>query len=347
MVIVLNKDCTEEQKKNLEALLEKKNLKIKTVSGEEDTILAAVGKVSVDLREIEAVPGVERVIPISKTSVPLYRVAYCGKPGCNAEAAAIGYFDKSAQTVALDSFDEVFLSVENGSVDYGMIPIENSLGGSVYQNYDNFMKYKDAKISGAIAIKISYCLLGVKGAKLSDIKKVYSHPQALLQTRGFLGGYKDWQQIEAYNTSGAALFVSDTGSTENAAVASKINASIYGLDILAEGIEDDPNNFTRFVVISKTGSVAGGNMASFMFKAKNEPGSLYRILGVLNDFGTNLTRLESRPIPGRPWEYQFYADADLKNVSGQPEKYVEKIIEKLKEKAEEVRLLGVYSEVGR
>ena len=88
-------------------------------------------------------------------------------------------------------------------------------------------------------------------------------------------------------------------------------------------------------------------MASFMFKAKHEPGSLYKILGVLNDFGTNLTRLESRPIPGRPWEYQFYADVDLKSVSGQPDGYVKKIIEKLKEKAEEVRLLGVYSEVGR
>ena len=94
-------------------------------------------------------------------------------------------------------------------------------------------------------------------------------------------------------------------------------------------------------------TVDDAHMASFMFKAKHEPGSLYKILGVLNDFGTNLTRLESRPIPGRPWEYQFYADVDLKNVSGKPDEYVEKIIEKLKEKAEEVRLLGVYSEVGR
>lgn len=275
-------------------------------------------------------------------------VAYCGKPGCNAEAAAIGYFKESAETLPVDSFQEIFQKVTEGSVDYGMVPIENSLGGSVYQNYDNFRNYPDVFISGAIAIKISYCLLAVKGAKTEDIKKVYSHPQALLQTGRFLGTHRDWQQIEAYNTSGAALFVSETGSKENAAVASEINASIYKLDILARGIEDDPNNFTRFVVITKERkTVEDAHMASFMFKAKHEPGSLYKILGVLNDFGTNLTRLESRPIPGRPWEYQFYADVDLKNVSGKPDDYVKKIIEKLKEKAEEVRLLGVYSEMGR
>ena len=203
-------------------------------------------------------------------------------------------------------------------------------------------------ISGAIAIKISYCLLAVKGSKIEDIKKVYSHPQALLQTSRFLSSHKDWQQIEAFNTSGAALFVSETGSKDNAAVASEVNATIYKLDVLAKGIEDDPNNFTRFVVITKEQKTTeDAHMASFMFKAKHEPGSLYKILGVLNDFGTNLTRLESRPIPGRPWEYQFYADVDLKSVSGQPDGYVKKIIEKLKEKAEEVRLLGVYSEVGR
>ncbi|MBQ0039847.1 MAG: prephenate dehydratase [Treponema sp.] len=275
-------------------------------------------------------------------------VAYCGKPGCNAEAAVIGYFKESAESVPVDSFPEIFQKVTEGNVDYGMVPIENSLGGSVYQNYDNFRKYSDVYISGAIAIKISYCLLAVKGAKIEDLKKVYSHPQALLQTSGFLGNHKDWQQIEAYNTSGAALFVSETGSKENAAVASEINATIYNLDILAKGIEDDPNNYTRFVVISKERkTVENAHMASFMFKAKHEPGSLYKILGVLNDFGTNLTRLESRPIPGRPWEYQFYADVDLKTVEGQPEEHVKKINEKLKEKAEEVRLLGVYSEMGR
>lgn len=284
-------------------------------------------------------------------------VAYCGKPGCNADAAVREYFASSADSIPLGSFEEVFQTVVDGKADYGMIPIENSLGGSVYQNYDNFKRFPGVNISGAIAIKISYCLLGVKGAGLEDLKRVYSHPQALLQTSGFLGKNKNWQQIEAFNTAGAALLVSETGSKENAAVAAKVNASIYNLEVLAEGIEDDPNNLTRFVVISSNRGKGAEEirtenhpypwMASFMFKAKHEPGSLYRILGVFNDFGTNLTRLESRPIPGRPWEYQFYADVDLKNVSGLPDEYVEKIIEKLKEKAEEVRLLGVYSEVGR
>lgn len=275
-------------------------------------------------------------------------VSYCGKPGCNAECAALEYFNNSVETLPLESFDKVFQMVTEGKVEYGMIPIENSLGGSVYQNYDNFRKYPKVFISGAISIKISYCLLAVKGAKIEDIKKVYSHPQALLQTNSFLSNYKNWQQIESYNTSGAALFVSENGTKENAAVASEVNASIYGLDILAKKIEDNPNNYTRFVVITKEKHHnKDAHMASFMFKAKHESGSLYKILGVLYDFGTNLTRLESRPIPGHPWEYQFYTDVDLKIIDEKIEDYVQKIMEKLKEKAEEVRLLGVYSEVGR
>lgn len=274
--------------------------------------------------------------------------AYCGKPGCNAETAVTEYFKNTVEALPLNSFEEVFQSVTEGRTDYGMIPIENSLGGSVYKNYDNFRNYPDVFISGAIAIKISYCLLGVKGSKIEDLKKVYSHPQALLQTSRFLSSHKNWQQLESFNTSGAALFVSETGSKENAAIATEVNASIYNLDILAREIEDDPNNFTRFVVITKEKDICqNAHMASFMFKAKHEPGSLYRVLGVFNDFDANLTRLESRPIPGHPWHYQFYADVDLKNIKGKPDNYAEKIIEKLKEKAEEVRLLGVYSEVGR
>lgn len=315
-----------------------------------ESLAPVMGK---SVAHVMMVPHVERK-KASRTSDSII-VSYCGKPGCNAEAALKGYFDTTAESLPLDSFEEVFQSVIDGKADYGMIPIENSLGGSVYQNYDNFKRFQDVMISGAIAIKISYCLLGVKGARIEDIRKVYSHPQALLQTSRYLKGHKDWQQLEAYNTSGAALFVSENGSRENAAVASAINAQIYGLEILAQGIEDDASNFTRFVVISADNveskvsreSNRTPNMASFMFKAKNEPGSLYSILGVLKDFDTNLTRLESRPMPGRPWEYLFYADADLKSITGDPDEYVRKFVGKLQEKADEVRLLGVYSEVGR
>ena len=143
-------------------------------------------------------------------------------------------------------------------------------------------------------------------------------------------------------------------SKENAAIASSVNAALYKLEILAEDIENDPGNFTRFVVIqanhttkpkgAKEANVPA-NMASFIFKTKNEPGALYNVLGVFNDCGLNMTRLESRPIAGQPWRYWFYADAEIKNQNAA--EYVKSLMEKLSDKVEEIRLLGIYSELGK
>ena len=281
-------------------------------------------------------------------------VAYSGKRGAYAEQAISRYFDAAeTESVAVSSFSQIFQAVLDGRADYGMVPIENSLAGSVYQNYDNFSRFEDVTIVGAVTLNIRHALLGVKGAQIADVKNVYSHPQALGQSKKFLEVHADWRQIEAVSTASAAEFVAKSGSKENAAVASPLNAQLYKLDILAEDIEDDPGNFTRFVVIQSAASQGRGltgeaniaaNMASFIIKTKNEPGALYNVLGVFNDCALNLTRLESRPIEGEPWKYWFYVDAELGGTEAENRSTVARLMSALSEKTEEVRLLGMYCE---
>lgn len=281
--------------------------------------------------------------------------AYSGKRGAYAEQAISRYFDSNdVEAVAVDSFEEIFQSVVDGKADYGMVPIENSLAGSVFQNYDNFSRFEDISIAGAVTLNIRHALLGIKGASVSDIKNVYSHPQALSQCKKFLDSHKEWNFIDAVSTASAAQLVAEKNSRENAAIASTVNAPLYNLEVLAEDIENDPGNFTRFVVIqaNHTARPSGAkeanvpaNMASFIFKTKNEPGALYNVLGVFNSCGLNMTRLESRPIAGQPWRYWFYADAEIKDKNSA--EYVKSLMQKLSDKAEEIRLLGIYSELGK
>jgi len=285
--------------------------------------------------------------------------AYSGKKGAYAEQAIARYFDeKDVSPLALESFSEIFQAVVDGKADYGMVPIENSLAGSVFENYDNFKRFEDVSIVGSVTLRIQHSLLGVKGAALSDVKKVFSHPQGFSQCRKFLEQNKSWEHIDSASTATAAQMVGESKSKENAAIASSVNSSLYNLDVIQENIEDDPSNFTRFVIIAANHVEHGKeiniapNMATFMFTTKNEPGALYNCLGVFEKNKLNLTRIESRPIAGQPWKYWFYADAALTKEDGssmfQTEKevctYVNKVIEELKDKAEDVRLLGVYSE---
>ena len=289
-------------------------------------------------------------------------VAYSGKRGAYAEQAISRYFDAAdCEASPVDSFPEIFQAVIDGKADYGMVPIENSLAGSVYQNYDNFTRFEDVSIVGAVTLNIRHALLGVKGATLSGIRRVYSHPQALSQSKKFLDAHKGWTMVEAASTATAAELVAKGGLKENAAIASPLNAPLYGLDLLAEDIEDDPGNFTRFVVIQSNSADSRGisgevnivpNMASFIIKTRNEPGALHRVLGIFSGCKLNLTRLESRPIAGEPWKYWFYMDAELSGPGGKPSdmpasSIVAGLMGKLNEATEYVRLLGIYAEAGK
>lgn len=289
-------------------------------------------------------------------------VAFCGKRGAYAEQAITRHFDDEAEALPVDSFREIFQSVLDGRADYGMVPIENSLAGSVYENYDNLAGFEDISIVSSVTLRIQHALLGVKGAALSDIKSVYSHPQGLAQCSKFLAAHTDWNKIDSVSTATAAKIVGEKGSKSNAAIASAVNAKYYKLSVIEESIEDDPKNYTRFFVIAanhfvakKKGDKAASlafraqksagvkpNAVSFMFSTKNEPGSLYRCLGVFDKNKLNLTRLESRPVHGETWKYNFYADAELspdeRNVD-----YVSDVLAALAKEAQDVRLLGVYN----
>ena len=278
------------------------------------------------------------------------RCAFCGKRGAYAEQAIAQYFDGECEAVAVDSFREIFQSVVDGKADFGMVPIENCLAGSVYENYDNLVQFGDIGIVGALTLRIQHALLGVKGAALSDVKQVYSHPQGLAQSHKFLSEHKDWKHIEAISTATAAKMVGEMGKKENAAIASVVTAGLYNLDILKEDIEDNAANYTRFVIIASNNVAKKPliaekpNTASFVFSVNNEPGALYNCLGIFQSKGLNLTRLESRPIAGKPWKYWFYADAELKADCADVSAYIKEIMDALREKAEDVRLLGIYSE---
>lgn len=286
--------------------------------------------------------------------------AYSGNRGAYAEQAIARYFD-SEEIIELPtaSFSELFQNVTDGKADFGMIPIENSLAGSVYENYDNLSRFEDVSIVGSVTLNIRHALLGVKGGRLEDVKTVYSHPQALSQCKKYLETHPEWKHVDAVSTATAAKTVSQLESSENAAIASVVNAPLYRLDVLCEDIEDNPGNFTRFVVISannakpklKTLNVIP-KTASIIFKTKNSPGALYHCLGIIDKYKLNLSRLESRPIQGEPWRYWFYADADisalgellpdLENSETKIRAYIETAVEELRTMADDVRILGIY-----
>ncbi len=285
--------------------------------------------------------------------------AYSGVRGAYAEIAVLHYFDHCNTILSLKNFREVFQAVQDGRADYGMIPIENSLAGSVFENFDNLMRFEDISITGSIKLRIEHALLGVKGSSEKTIKTVYSHPQGLAQCSDYIERQK-WEQVECASTSDAARLVKEKASPENAAISSTTAAEGFKLEVIRTGIETDPHNYTRFIVISanNTGSVRidakgfssnayssakGKAMASVCFCAKNQPGALLHCLGVFQSFNLNMTRLESRPIQGQPWRYMFYADLALEN--GQNGGIIEKAVSNLINVAEDVRLLGKYYEI--
>ncbi len=330
-----------------------------------DALAPIVGREVAHLRRDEApikISSGKKSAASKKAARQKLAVAFCGKRGAYAEQAITRHFDDEAEALPVDSFREIFQSVLDGRADYGMVPIENSLAGSVYENYDNLAGFEDISIVSSVTLRIQHALLGVKGATLADIKSVYSHPQGLAQCSKFLAAHTDWNKIDSVSTATAAKTVSEKNSKANAAIASAVNAKYYKLSVIEESIEDDPKNYTRFFVIAanhfvakKKGDKAASlafraqksagvkpNAVSFMFSVKNEPGSLYNCLGVFDKNKLNLTRLESRPVHGETWKYNFYADAELspeeRNVD-----YVSDVLAALAKEAQDVRLLGVYN----
>jgi len=265
------------------------------------------------------------------------KVAFQGEIGAYSEIAVYKHFTPDAQTIACKSFSDVFKSVEAGNADYGVVPIENSIEGSVNQVYDLFLEY-DLKVCGEIILKIEHCLLANRNADLNSIKVVYSHPQALAQCSNFLERL-GCEIIPTYDTAGGAKIVKERGTNDVAAIASERAAEIYGMKILARDISNTPDNYTRFLVISTEDSPPTGNdKTSIIFSLKHVPGSLYKALEEFALREINLTKIESRPTKRRPWEYNFYLD--FEGHRNDP-KCME-ALKGLEKKATFIKILGSY-----
>jgi len=246
------------------------------------------------------------------------------------------------EIIPYPSFSEVFEATENDSVTHAVVPIENSIEGSVAQVNDLLLE-NDLMISGEVVLRIRHCLITMPGTKIEQIKRVYSHPQALGQCRRFLSQYPEWEVIATYDTAGSAAMIKKNRRDDEAAIASARAAEIYGFEILKEGIESDHQNFTRFFVLEKHPKTSkDANKTSIAFAAKNTPGALYLCLKEFAERGINLTKLESRPRRNKPWMYVFFADIDG-NVE---DPNISDAIGGLLRTAAFVKILGSYRKAG-
>ena len=234
-------------------------------------------------------------------------VSFQGEHGAYSEQAANVFFGESAHTHPCSTIKQVFQTVEQERVHFGVVPAENSLEGTVNQTYDLLLQ-SPLMIRGEIKIRISHCLLALPGTKLGEITKIYSHPQALAQCQTLLENLRAVVG-PAYDTAGSAKRIRDETIRNAGAVASERAAALYNLEIIRRDIEDDSENYTRFFVVGK-GDVdfTGKDKTSIVFGTKHVPGSLHKALNELAVRGINLTKIESRPIRGTPWAYHFFVD---------------------------------------
>jgi prephenate dehydratase len=265
------------------------------------------------------------------------KIAFQGEPGAYSEQAVFNYFG-SVETQPCESFDSVFDSVVSGRSEFGLIPIENSLAGSIHQNYDLLLRH-DLHIVGEYPLRVQHCLIALSGVKKEDIKKAISHPQALGQCAAYLRNL-GIKAEPVYDTAGSVKMLKESGAKDTAAIASRRAAELYGMQILEEGIEDNPENYTRFLAISKEAAQPEGeSKTSIVFTLKNQPGALFKALSVFALRDIDLTKIESRPLQGKPWEYLFYIDF----LGATHEETVHKALDHLGEYALMLRVLGSYS----
>ena len=265
------------------------------------------------------------------------RVAFQGEHGAFSEEAARQHFGAEVKTVPQRTFQDVFAAVARGDAEYGVLPIENAVAGSINTAYDLLLE-SDFKIEGEIFLRVRHCLLAAEGVRPEDIRTVRSHPQALAQCERYIGA-RGWEAQPVYDTAGAAKDIAAAPAPGVAAIASRLAAETYGLNVLDVGIEDYPFNYTRFFVLgTSTPPPAGKSKTSLIFAVAHRPGALYQSLGVFASRGINLTKLESRPRRNRPWEYIFYLD--FEGHASDPQ--CREALLDLLEKATFVKVLGSY-----
>ena len=277
-------------------------------------------------------------IQIDSLSSSARRVCYQGAEGAYSEEATIRFFGEGVNSFHVDTFRDAFGALEDGSADYAVLPIENSTAGIVSEVYDLLTEYENY-IVGEQIIDIRHCLLGVPGAKLEDIQTVYSHPQSLMQSSRFLAEHSDIKQISMKNNAFAARKVAEDKDKTQAAIASKRAGEIYGLEIIKEAINQAESNSTRFIVVTNQKVfLKGAGKISLCLEIPHEAGSLYHIMSHFIYNGLNMTKIESRPIEDRNWEYRFFIDFDgnLEDSS------VKNALRGLREEAKMMKILRNY-----
>lgn len=271
-----------------------------------DNIQRIAREENISWKDVEGI--YRRLITVSR-GVQGMTVAFQGEIGAYSEEAAYRFFGASIQLKPCESLADVFQAVTLDEAHFGIVPMENSLEGSVSGSYDLLLE-SQLKVCGETELRIVHCLIGMPESRLDLIKRVYSHPQALGQSRAFLK-HLGCELITMYDTAGSVKMLKEQGSIDAGAVASARAAEIYGMKILAREIEDNPNNFTRFFILSSHDSPRTGNdKTSLVFSVKHKPGALYESLKTLADCQLNMTKIESRPTRQKQWEYHFYVDVE-------------------------------------
>jgi len=265
------------------------------------------------------------------------KVAFQGEPGAYSEQAVFNYFG-NIETLPCESFDVVFEAVNAHKCDAGMIAIENSLAGSIHQNYDLLLR-NELQIVGEYLLRVRHCLIALPDVKKEDIRRAISHPQALGQCASYLRSH-GIKAEQVYDTAGSVKMLKESGARDTAAIASRRAAELHGMQILEEGIEDNSENYTRFLAIQHEAILPEGEAkTSIVFTLKNQPGALFKALSVFALRDIDLTKIESRPLQGKPWEYLFYIDF----IGATHEETTQRALEHLGEYALMLRVLGSYA----
>lgn len=266
------------------------------------------------------------------------RIVFQGTEGAYSQAAMERYFGKDINSFHVQTFRDAMEAIEEGSADFAVLPIENSSAGIVNEVYDLLMEFENY-IVGEVELPIDHTLAGLPGTKLSDIERVYSHPQALMQCAKFLDEHRDWQQISVSNTAVAAKKVLEDNNLAKAAICSEYAAGFYGLEVLEEKINHNSQNTTRFIIVTNQKIfLKDASKISICFEVTHESGSLYHLLSHFIYNNLSMTKIESRPIEGRNWEYCFFVDFEGNMADGA----VKNAIRGIRDEARSLKILGNY-----
>lgn len=266
------------------------------------------------------------------------KIAFQGEPGAFSQHAGVKIFGARIEPLPCLTFEDVFTAVVRKKAECAVIPIENTLAGSIYQNFDLLARHSLDVVAETL-LRVEHHLIAHPGTGLRQIERIYSHPAALEQCKRLLRRLRKVEKRSFYDTAGSVKYVRDNKLRNAAAIASENAARIYGMKILRRNIEDDPENYTRFLALARRGRFrAGGEKTSIVFGLRNEPGILFKALSVFALRNIDLTKIESRPIRGKPWQYLFYLDlhSDIRNPD------CRHALRHLRELAPYLKILGSY-----